>query len=300
MFKRFWWVFLVMVPIGALMGFGLASIVTYVMPKKFESTVTLQVRPSPSAQPLASEAFSPEAPGESRITPEFFGTQFEVIKSRNVLEKVVAKLELKNRWNVDKETAMRILKGIVDSQNIRGTDLISIRVRHTNQVDAREIAEEVANAYKANRAEIESEKADAMLQELNKAVRDQEEVVEECRKTLEDLARIQRTNLQIEGTETLMHFPTRQDYVDAQRNLATAQDLLQTMKLKQVAETISRKIPNESVMIHEEPVIADSPVSPNVTLNLVLGTALGLLLSPLMALPVMWFLNRMIPAKPSA
>ena len=98
--------------------------------------------------------------GASPMTPQFFGTEFEKIKSRNSLAKVVDNLELVNRWNVDKETAIRILKGIVNTQNIRGTDLISIRVRHTNKVDARDVTEEVAKAYKAYRAEIESRDAD--------------------------------------------------------------------------------------------------------------------------------------------
>ena len=68
-----------------------------------------------------------------------------------------------------------------------------------------------------------------------------------------------------------------QDYVDAKREFETDQDLLQTMKLKQMGETISRKIPGESVEVHDEPVISNSPVSPNVTLNLVLGAVVGLI-----------------------
>ena len=130
-----------------------------------------------------------ETSGANRMTPQFFGTEFEKIKSRNSLEKVVENLELVNRWNVDKETALRILKGIVNTQNIRGTDLISIRVRHTNKVDARDITEEVANAYKAYRTEIESRDAERALHELNKAVRDQEDKVEERRKVLATIVR---------------------------------------------------------------------------------------------------------------
>jgi hypothetical protein len=37
-------------------------------------------------------------------------------------------------------------------------------------------------------------------------------------------------------------------------------------------------------------------VMPNVMLNLLLGAGLGLLISPLMALPLMWLLNRARPA----
>jgi hypothetical protein len=62
-------------------------------------------------------------------------------------------------------------------------------VRHTNKVDARDIADEVAKAYKAYRTEIETRDADRQLQELNKAVRDQEDKVEERRKVLATIVR---------------------------------------------------------------------------------------------------------------
>ena len=77
--------------------------------------------------------------GANPMTPQFFGTEFEKIKSSNSLSKVVENLELVNKWGVTKEDAIRILKGIVNTQNIRGTDLISIRVRHTNKEDARDV-----------------------------------------------------------------------------------------------------------------------------------------------------------------
>jgi len=394
-----------------LLVFMTAAVITYVMPKKYESEATIEVKPRGSGMSPLGSAFTDISGG--RMTPQFFGTEFEKIKSRNSLQKVVDNLELVNRWNVDKETALRILKGIVNTQNIRGTDLISIRVRHTNKVDARDITEEVANAYKEYRAEIEGRDADRQLHELNKAVRDQEDKVEERRKVLSTIARtkgiiyrgddsffntsgvdedqgaknalqtfhqLEQEKMQLESqissllkydSDQLMVYasgldlpdniirnlypqyleykrqlegftinglgpshPTvraandnlrsmkqqldegvvnlratlsaqldlatnrlksvevmkdetreeaikrgldAQDYVDAKREFETDQELLQTMKIKQMGETIAGKIPSESVLVHDMPVIAESPVSPNVTLNLVLGAVVGLI-----------------------
>ena len=53
----------------------------------------------------------------------------------------------------------------------------------------------------------------------------------------------------------------------------------------------------ENVIIHEEPQVPQSPVSPNVTLNLILGAVGGFLLSPLLALPVILLLNRLNPVR---
>jgi capsular exopolysaccharide synthesis family protein len=395
-----------------LLVFMTAAVITYVMPKKYESEATIEVKPRMSGMsPLGPQMT--EISGASRMTPQFFGTEFEKIKSRNSLEKVVDNLALINRWTVDKETALRILKGIVITQNIRGTDLISIRVRHTNKSDARDVAEEVANAYKAYRTEIEGRDAERALSELNKAVRDQEDKVEERRKTLATIVRtkgiiykgtdsffdrsgadedqgaqdalktyqkLEQEKMQLESqissllkydSDQLMVYaggldlpdniiknlypqfqeakrmfaglktnglgdrhPTvlaaqeqianmkkqldegvvnlratltaqldlatnrlksvevlkntshdeaikkslgAQDYVDAKRDFETDQELLQTMKIKKMGETISSKMPPPSVEVHDRPVVSESPVSPNVTLNLMLGAVVGLI-----------------------
>lgn len=395
-----------------LLVFMTAAVITYVMPKKYESEATIEVKPKTSGLSPLGAVLGPSS-SAGQMTPQFFGTEFEKIKSSNSLAKVVEKLQLVNKWGVDKEIAIRILKGIVSTQNIRGTDLISIRVRHTDRTDARNVTEEVARAYKDYRTEIENRDADKALYELNKAVRDQEDKVEERRRVLATIVRTkgiiykgqdsyygasgvdedhgaknalqtynelvqekmqlesqinsllkydseqlmvyasgldlpdnviknlypqyldasrQLSNLRINGlgdrhptvmaavseieamkrqldegvvnlratlqaqlamasdrlkSVEVMKNDTRedairrgldaQDYVDAKRDFETDQELLQTMRLKQINESIVRKIPEESIVIHEEPQISQNPVSPNVTLNLVLGAVVGLI-----------------------
>lgn len=395
-----------------LMVFMTAAVITYVMPKKYESQAIIEVKPRIAAMSPLGPNMS-ESMGARMMTAQFFGTEFEKIKSRNSLAKVVEGLELTNRWSVDQEAAIGILKGVVNTQNIRGTDLIAIRVRHANKVDARDIAEEVAKAYQEYRDEIENRDAELQLQELNKAVRDQEDKVEERRKVLATIVRtkgivykwsdsvhggsatmeddqgarsslqmyhsLEQERVQLEsqissldkyGSDQLMVYasglalpdniiralypqyqeaqrqvegyringlgerhPTvrsaldqieqmkrqldegvvnlratlkaqldlvidrlknveimkdesrekliregldTQDYVDAKREFETELGLLQTMKVKLMGETISRKIPGQSVEMHEGATISNNPVSPNVTLNLVLGAVVGL------------------------
>ncbi len=395
-----------------LLVFMTAAVITYVMPKKFESAATIEVKPrSTGVSPLGSGFSDPSS--SAMMTPQFFGTEFAKITSSNALSKVVDNLELVNKWGVDKETAIGILKGIVNTQNIRGTDLISIRVRHTDKEDARNVTAEVARAYKAYRTEIENRDADRALYELNKAVRDQEDKVEERRKVLATIVRTkgiiykgqdsfygqsgvdedqgarnalqtynqleqekmqlssQIDSLQKYNSDQLMVYaaglqlpdniirtlhpqyldakrqleslkinglgenhPTvraavdqisamkhqldegvvnlratlgaqlematnrlkdvkvmrddtredairrgldAQDYVDAKRDFETDQDLLQKLRLRQIGQMMNEKITQDSIVIHEEPQISQSPVSPNVTLNLVLGAVVGLI-----------------------
>lgn len=165
-----------------LLVFMTASVITYVMPKKFESEATIEIRPRTGGMSIGFG--SRDSSAGSIMTPQFFGTEFEKIKSSNSLSKVVDNLQLVNTWGCNKESAIGILKGIVNTQNIRGTDLISIRVRHTSKEDARNITMEVAKAYKEYRSEIENGDSTKALYELNKAVRNQEDKVEERRKVL--------------------------------------------------------------------------------------------------------------------
>lgn len=159
----------------------LAFVALALVPRKYRAEVTLEVKPR-LMSPLGAQYT--EYAGGNLTPPQFFGTEFEKIKSRNSLEKVVENLDLTRRWGVDKETALKRLKSNVETQNIRGTDLISIQVRDASPKDARDIAEEVANAYKEYRSGIERRESEQALAKLRKAVQDQEEKVEERRKTL--------------------------------------------------------------------------------------------------------------------
>jgi len=394
-----------------LLVFMTAAVITYVMPKKYESTATVQVKPrTPGITVLGRE--NTEASGAALMTQQFFATEFEIIKSRNVLVKVAEQLDLQTKWGYDKETIFMILKGIVDTQNRRGTDLIDIKVRHTNKEDARDITAEVAKAYKNYRTEIEGRDSERALQELRKAVRDQEDKVAERRKLQTTIVRtkgiiptgegslfrngtgeddrgagaaketeyrIEQDKIQLESQiKSLLNYTSEQllvyasgldlpeniikslypqyleqkrrldqlktqglgerhptvlaetqnlenmrkqldegvtslretlsaqldmaterlakvkilsaekkgeaietavdsvDYIDAKRELDTAQETLNRMRDKLIGETIQERIPSNSIVVHEDPVISQGPVSPNVTLNLILGAVVGL------------------------
>lgn len=285
MFKRFWWVFLVIAVIGPVIGLMVAAVVTYVIPKKYESQATIEVRQGPMDG------------GSHQMTPQFFGTEFEIIISHDSLVKVTDKLELANKWGVDKETAIRILKGIVQTQNIRGTDLILVTVRHTNKADARDITAEIVRVYRDYRKEVSKRDLERNLAEWNKSVREQEDKVEERRKFLSEIEMAREKNITVDGTETLLHLSDSPNYIDAKNDFEKNQTVLSEMKLNLVRETMNGKLSEDSVIIHEEPQIGDFPVSPNVTLNLILGTALGFLVSPLLAIVVIVLLYLMLPAK---
>lgn len=280
MFKRYWWMLLVMAPVGMIAGFLFASVVTYVMPKKYESFATIELKP-PNAVGMDS--------GVNVMSPNYYATEFEKIKSRNLLMKVVDSLDLANKWGMDRGNVLALLRRIVRTQNIQGTDLITITVRHTDKEDARDITAEVAKAYKEYRKELESKSAERGISELGKMEREQEDKVEEKRNVLSSfpgIVLLDGSNLpEPSGTGALF-------YDEAKLEFEVEQALLEQMKLKLISAEIEYKNRAEYIVIHDDPVIADFPVSPNVKLNLVIGAVGGLFLTPFFALPLMWLLNR--------
>lgn len=389
--------------------FMTASVITYVMPEKYESSAVIQVKPRGKAfEPLDKVTGSRIA----MMTPQFFGTEFEIIKSTNSLIRVIKQLDLANKWETNNEQALNILKSIVKTDNIRGTDLISITVRYTEKDDARDIAAEVAEAYRNYREETENASLEKGISELRKAVQAQEDETQEAYKDLTTLSRIKDliyyadrttanqgalnedqsaifalqkyTELQSEmiqlesqiksllqfNSEDLLVFaagldlpdniikvlypqylqlkreidglkangygnkhPTvvsnqqvldtmhaqlmegvvnlrmrlqgqfdmlkqrlaqaelkkdetkkdalersidTREYLEAKRNFEQKQDVLDTMKLKLTSAEIDKNMTEPTIAVHNYPALPDSPVSPNIPLNLALGLVVGL------------------------
>ena len=393
-----------------LIVFVTSSVITYVMPQKYESFATIEVRPRERTIDPLGFMIRDNSP---TMSANFFGNEFEKIKTRNALNRVIDKLDLTTKWATDRETVLRILKGIVNTNNIRGTDLIQITVRHTSKEDARDITAEVARAYKEYRTDLEDKNHDRGVSEIKNAVRQQEDKVEERRKVLTTISRTKEiiyhglgevvanggldeeseasfalnryTELQSEVSqlesqiEALLKYDSEalliyasaldlpdniiknlypqylelkrsieglkasglgnrhptivsnqkiidqmkadldegvvnlrdrlkgqldletenlgkaeikrsetktaalersidtSDYVDAKRDFETDLGLLEQMKIKLMGEEINSDLPYETIIIHDDPVISYSPVSPNVTLNLVLGAVVGLI-----------------------
>ena len=304
MFKRYWWMLLAMLPVGAVVGLFVSAVITYVMPKKYESEIVVELREPSDAS--ATDA----APTGSQSFKFKFETELEKMRSGNTLGSVVDALELIQRWSVDKQEAIQILKGSLSTQQIDGTDLVSIRMRHTHKEDARDIAAAVVQAYKAVRLEIDKRDQESAFHELTKQVRDQEDRVEERRKLVATIMKVKGIAVDDKPPvvppsagetreEAIKRSLDLQDYADAKKDLETQQEILKALTLSRLNAEVRYKTPSERVLIHEAPVIAQSPISPNVSLNLTLGLAIGLLLSPLIALPLMWVLTQRKPSKRS-
>ncbi len=165
-----------------LLVFMTAAVITYVMPPRYQSIATIEVKPPATIISPFDHLSSQGTMG--RVTPNFFQTEFEKIMSRNSLKRVVDELGLTQRWGLDEEQVVNTLSGIVDVQARRGTELVDIKVRHRVPADARDVAASVARSYQEYRNETESESIQKGFAEMKRQIRIQEDTVEQERKLL--------------------------------------------------------------------------------------------------------------------
>ena len=165
-----------------LLIFMTAAVITYVLPKKYESTALLQVNHSfVELDPLNGAAGHPMT-GASP-SHAYIQNQFKIIESEKTMLRVVERLDLTTRWRgYDRDMALDKLKQILKTEQIRNTDHIEIRIRHQNSEDARDVAKEIAESYQWGRNADERNRAGEALDALEAEVRSQEDLVEDKRR----------------------------------------------------------------------------------------------------------------------
>src|SRR6267142_2311693 len=132
--------------------------VTFILPKSWSSTVRLAVEKDVSdITPLGFPQNS------TQYDPYFIQTEFEKIRSKNVLHKVIDDLDLNKKWgerynnNIPLKTAetFDILYRKIDVRQTRNTSLIEIRVysdaKEGAAKEAADIANKIAEVYRRTR-----------------------------------------------------------------------------------------------------------------------------------------------------
>jgi capsular polysaccharide biosynthesis protein len=245
-----------------ILGFMAAAAITYLMPKQYESFAIIEIMASPP---------DPEVP-----------TVMQSLTSPGLLGDISSNLDLPNRWASDDEVIIQLLRKSIITKQIRGTDLIRIRVRHANREDAMDIIRTLLDVYAdERRREREAFDDKTILQGLREDIRKQEAVV-------------YNLHLQLKGIPNHITDPaSSSEFAVINQRIRHETERLQEMRLKLIGESITSRIPVKDINIHVKPVIAMAPISPNVPFNLALGALSGLLLGFPLALAIMALLHRL-------
>jgi polysaccharide biosynthesis transport protein len=229
-----------------------ATIVTFILPEVYSSGTRIKVERD--GTDVQSVSGSPNY--ASMYDPYFIQTEFEVIQSEMVLDKVVANMDLNTVWakkynmggKLKTPESRRLLKGMIELRPVRNTSLIEIRVNSDVPKEAADIANVIADVYQNYRQEerrklisggIEVFKQE--LQEQTRLIMAQEEKVDQLRKKLgvTDLSSQDSSQQTIEPMN-VMHYNTLK--IDAETQYIREEKLLSQLKQLK-SEDLKQAIP---------------------------------------------------------
>ncbi|MDW7979797.1 MAG: polysaccharide biosynthesis tyrosine autokinase [Verrucomicrobiales bacterium] len=133
-----------------------ATVVTFLLPESFASVARIKVeREGYDIEPITGR------PYQQGYDPYFIQTEFEVIQSSVVLNKVIEALNLNEVWQkkfglpekLKTEESFGLLKRMINLRPVRNTSLIEIRVFSDDPEEAARLANAIAQEYRDYRLE---------------------------------------------------------------------------------------------------------------------------------------------------
>lgn len=162
-----------------------AAVITYVMPRQYESSALIEVKPIVEIDPTMGAGGAGLGP---TMGGSFLPTQFEIIVAPETLILAVDKIQLESRWGMDRKAAVGRLRGMVRTEQVLGTDLIEVAVRHRKKEEAQAVAKAVYEAYKDRRSKLEMDWRLRHLEAIELELQNKNDRVAELRKSLTDIA----------------------------------------------------------------------------------------------------------------
>ena len=153
--------------------------VTFVLPESWSSTVRIAVEKDVSdITPLGF------AQNTTQFDPFFIQTEFEKIRSKKVLHRVIENLKLNEKWGerynngspLKTSETFDYLSRKIDVRQTRNTSLIEIRVYSDSKdkpaQEAADIANEIARVYKDTRLELKKDMSEKGIKVLKRELAD--------------------------------------------------------------------------------------------------------------------------------
>lgn len=162
----------------------IATIVAFVLPKSYQSTTLVRVKSgssSMSGYAAMAAGFGIDIGGGSSGSPESY---IELMKSREVLEPIIAKLDLPDE-DKEKLTAEGFAKKNLEVTNIKKTDLITIDAYGKTPEEAQMISQGVADNFLALMTKLNKEDNSSVLKFLDERMKIAKEEMETAENKLQ-------------------------------------------------------------------------------------------------------------------
>ena len=260
-----------------------ASVVTFFQPREYQSSVFIEVK---------STAETPRIFGTDGTLPfhdpQLAPTVYQIIQRTGILYPVIEDLKLQDKWtrNGSRPTlqqAYQILRGQLDLDEVRNTDLLQISVFDSDPQEAADIANKIVAVYQEKRVQEEKEILNRAVETMNEEVAKEDRKVELAEK---EVARIRDeehiVDLNPEGTEDSLTAANQNvvkqegEVNDAETKVATlsaslqqieslkGDDLMRMMPTLNIQDPIIQKIlPNYQEAVANEAQLLNSGLGEN-------------------------------------
>lgn len=162
----------------------IATIVAFILPKSYQSTTLVRVKSggsSMSGYAAMAVGFGIDTGGGSSGSPESY---IELMKSREVLEPIIAELDLSDE-DKEKLTAEGFAKKNLEVTNIKKTDLITIAAYGKTPEEAQMISQGVADNFLALMTKLNKEDNSTALKFLDERIKIAKEEMETAENKLQ-------------------------------------------------------------------------------------------------------------------
>lgn len=163
----------------------IATIVAFVLPKSYQSTTLVRVKSnnisSMAGYAAMADGFGIDTRGGSSGSPESY---IELMKSREVLEPIIAELDLPDE-DKEKLTVAGFAKKNLEVTNIKKTDLITIAAYGKTPEEAQMISQGVADNFLALMTKLNKEDNSSVLKFLDERIKIAKEEMETAENKLQ-------------------------------------------------------------------------------------------------------------------
>jgi len=142
-FRRWWWIIPLMIPLGTCLGLLLATLHRSLQPEEFEAATISEIRSAQVFQTNPAQVVS--------FDLDMQKNEVRNAVSSETLETAAKRLGLATRWKLGEVEVISKLAEIVAARIIPGTDLLEVRVRTTNAQDSSDVANMIAGILQEQR-----------------------------------------------------------------------------------------------------------------------------------------------------
>lgn len=234
-FNRWKWpvrIGLLVVPFLLLLSGGITLFLT---PSKYQSTTLFSIEQGDKG-PSAREVV-------------------ELVKSRNTLERACRRLELANRFDVDMETAQRILCENISAKTVPETNLVEVSVTLLKNTDSRDVAQAIPESLHTALVEADRNDTARKAQEIVTLIHQASDAAQETAANVANLEKVHGAPPADNAAATLLE--------RARRNSLLADAEVERLKALHTARMTEGIDSLPSLSIHSSPVISSTPHSPN-------------------------------------